>query len=129
MVPGKTGKGQAMGEDSKLKLFRVRMSTYRTDGLVTNEWTQDDTGAAEAERGVRGTVAQFYRAAKQLPGLEAWQCRLARSRRNRSGLALRAWTRLKSLAYSSHQTVYQPNKGLLAAYRRQELACPTPTFA
>ena len=46
-----------MGEDSKRKLFRVRVSTYRTDDLVTNEWTQDDTGAAEAERGVCGTVA------------------------------------------------------------------------
>ena len=128
MAPGTTGKGQATGKDSKLKLFRVRVSTYRTDDLVANELAQDDT-AAEAECGVRGTVAQFHREAKQLPNLEARQCRLARSRRNRSGLALRARTRLKSLAYSSHQMVYQPKKGLLAAYRRQELACPTSTLA
>ena len=104
------------------------MSTHPTDDLVTNELAQDDT-AAEAERGVRGTVAQFHREAKQLPGHEAWQCWLARSRRNRSGLALRARTRLKSLAYSSHQMVYQLKKGLLAAYRRPELACPTSTLA
>ena len=129
VAQGKTVKVKTMPKDSKLKRFRVLVSTHRTDYLVTNELAQDDTAAAETESGVRWTIEQFHREAKQLTGLEACQCRLARSQRNHIGLALRAWTRLKSLAYSSHQTVYQLKQGLLDAYMRQELARPTLVFA
>lgn len=126
---GKTVKVRAMPKDSKLKLFRVLVNTHRTDYLVTNELTQNNTAAAEAESGVRWTIEQFHREAKQLTGLEACQCRLARSQRNHIGLALRVWTRLKSLAYNSHQTVYELKEGLLDAYMRQELTRPTIVFA
>lgn len=126
---GKTVKVKAMPKDSKLKLFRVLVSPHRTDCLVTNELTQNETAAAEAESGVRWTIEQFHREAKQLTGLEACQCRLARSQRNHINLALRVWTRLKSLAYSSKKTVYQLKQGLLDAYMNRELAKPTLVFA
>ncbi len=126
---GKTVKVKGMPKDSKLKLFRVLVNTHRTDYLVTNELAQNDTVAAEAKSGVRWTIEPFHREARQLTGLEACQCRLARSQRNHIGLALRVWTRLKSLAYSSHQTVYELKQGLLDAYMRQELTCPTIVFA
>ena len=129
VAQGKTVKVKGMPKESKLKLFRVLVSTHRTDYLVSNELAQHDTAAAEAESGVRWTIEQFHREAKQLTGLEACQCRLARSQRNHIGLALRVWTRLKSLAHSSHQTVYQLKQGLLDAYVRQEMAHPTLTFA
>ena len=129
VAQGKTVKVKGMPKDSKLKLFRVLVSTHRTDYLVTNELTQHDTAAAEAESGVRWTVEQLPREAKQLTGLEACQCRLARSQRNHIGLALRVWTRLKTLAYKGHKTVYELKEGLLDGYMRQEMAQPTLTFA
>ena len=126
---GKVVKVKAMPKDCKLKLFRVLVSPHRTDYLATNELTQDETAVAEAESGIRWKIEQFHREVKQLTGLEACQCRLARSQRNHIGLAVRAWARLKTLAYSSQQTVYQLKSGLLDAYMRHELANPTISFA
>nr|GFD26692.1 hypothetical protein [Tanacetum cinerariifolium] len=99
VVEGKLVKVRGMPKDSKLKLFRVLVSTHRTDYLVTNELGQDDTQAAEQESNVRWLIEQFHREAKQLTGLQACQCRLARSQRNHIALALRTWTCLKRVAH------------------------------
>ena len=79
---GKTVKVKGMPKDCKLKLFRVLVSTHRTDYLVTNEAEPTDTAAAEHESSVRCTIEQFHRELKQLTGVQACQCRLARSQRN-----------------------------------------------
>ena len=71
------------------------MSTHRTDYLVTNEAGPRETAAAEQESSVRWTIEQFHRERKQLTGVRACQCRLARSQRNHIALALRTWTCLK----------------------------------
>jgi len=129
VVHGKVLKVRGMPKESKLKVFRVLVSTHRTDYLVTNELAQQETAAAEAESGRRWTMEQFHREAKYLTGLEACQCRLARSQRNHIGLALRVWFRLKTLAYRTNQTVYQLKAGLLNAYMKQELSELTLAFA
>lgn len=126
---GKLVKVKGMPKDSRLKLFRVLVSTHRTDYLVTNELGQDDTQAAEQESNVRWLIEQFHREAKQLTGLQACQCRLARSQRNHIALALRTWTCLKRVAYQTKTTVYQLKQGLLDDYLRRELAQPTLRFA
>ncbi|OWP61316.1 transposase [Hymenobacter amundsenii] len=126
---GKLLKVKKMPQDVKLKCFRVLVSTHRTDYLVTNELAQDDTAAAEQESNVRWLIEQFHREAKQLTGLQACQCRLARSQRNHISLALRTWTSLKRVAYQTGQTVYQLKQGLLDDYLRRELAQPTLRFA
>lgn len=126
---GKLLKVKKMPKDVKLKCFRVRVSPHRTDDLVTNELAQDDTAAAEQESNVRWLIEQFHREAKQLTGLQACQCRLARSQRNHIALALRTWTSLKRIAYQTSTTVYQLKQGLLDDYLRRELAQPTLRFA
>lgn len=126
---GKLIKVRKMPKDVKLKLFRVLVSPHRTDYLVTNELEQDDTAAAEAESNGRWLSEQFHRQAKQLTGLQACQCRLARSQRNHIALALRTWACLKRLAYQTKTTVYQLKQGLLDDYLRRELVQPTLRFA
>ena len=118
-----------MPKDCKLKLFRVLVSTHRTDYLVTNEVEPRDTAAAEQESSVRWTIEQFHRELKQLTGVQACQCRLARSQRNHIALAVRAWTRLKQAAYQTKKTVYQLKQGFLDAYIRHELLQPALAFA
>ncbi|WP_460546600.1 transposase, partial [Hymenobacter frigidus] len=120
---------QTASKDCKLKLFRVRVSTHRTDYLVTNEAEPRDMAAAEQESSVRWTIEQFHRELKQLTGVQACQCRLARSQRNHIALAVRAWTRLKQVAYQTQQTVYQLKQGFLDAYMRYELIKPALAFA
>ena len=70
-------KVMGMPKNCKLKRFRVRVSTHRTDYLVTNEVKPRDTVAAEQESSVRWTVEPFHRERKQLTGVQAYQCRLA----------------------------------------------------
>lgn len=122
---GKLLKVKGMPKESKLRLFRVLVSTHRTDYLVTNEVAQNDTAAAEQESNVRWLIEQFHREAKQLTGLQACQCRLARSQRNHIALALRTWTCLKKLAGQAKTTAYQLKQSLLDDYMRRELVQPT----
>ena len=129
VAQGKTLKVNGMPKDCKLKLFRVRMSTRQTDYLVTNEVEPRETAAAEQESGVRWTMEPFHRKRKQLSGVRAYQCRLARSQRNHIALAVRAWTRLKQATYQTQETKYQLKQGFLDAYMRHELLQPTLAFA
>jgi len=77
---GKTVKLKGFAGATRLKLFRVAVSTHRTEYLVTNEMTQSDTDAAQKESRHRWKIEQFHREAKQTTGLERCQCRLNRSR-------------------------------------------------
>ena len=129
VVQGKVLKVKGMPKDCKLKLFRVLVSTHRTDYLVTNEAEPCDTAAAEQESSVRWTIEQFHRELKQLTGVQACQCRLARSQRNHIALAVRAWTCLKQAAYHTKKTVYQLKQGFLDEYMQHELRQPTLAFA
>ena len=90
VVHGKMLKVKGMPRDCKLKLVRVLVSTHRTDYLVTTEMEPRDTAAAEQESSVRWTVEPFHRELKQLTGVQACRCRLARSQRNHIALAVRA---------------------------------------
>jgi hypothetical protein len=126
---GKLIKVHKMPADTRFKLFRVLVSTHRTDYIVTNDLSQRDTTAAEEKSGIRWTVEQFHREDKQITGLEGCQCRLARSQRNHIALAALTWLRFKQLAYLTKKTVYQLKSQLLDDYLRQELAKPTLVFA
>ena len=79
------------------------------DCLVTNKLAQDDAYVAEQESNVRWLIEQFHCEAKQLTGLQACQCRPARSQRNHIALALRVWTWLITQSLRSINS----NKGCL----------------
>ena len=67
--------------------------------------------ARKQESNVRWTIEPFHRERRQLTGVQACQCRLARSQRNHIVLAVRAWTRLKQAAYQTKKTVCQLKQG------------------
>ena len=129
LVQGKLVKLHQFPLDKKVKLFRVEVSTHRTDYIVTNELEQDSLKAVEQISSLRWCVEQLHREEKQLTGIEESQCRLARAQRNHILAATLVWTRLKQLAYSYAQTVYQLKKGLLDDYLRQQLVKPTIPFS
>jgi DDE superfamily endonuclease len=58
---GKLVKVKGFAQDMYLKLFRVVVSTDRTDYIVTNDMTQSDTDEAQKESGHRWKVEQFHR--------------------------------------------------------------------
>jgi len=126
---GKVIKVKGFPKDHKVKLFRVVLSTQRTDYVVTNDLTQDDTYAAQYACGIRWKIEQFHRETKQLTGLESCQCRKARIVRNHIACAILVWVRLKQVAAETNQTLYKVKHGLLSDYLRQQLASPTITMA
>jgi hypothetical protein len=125
---GKTVKVKGFAQDTYLKLFRVQVSTDRTDYIVTNDVTQSDTDEAQKESGHRWKIEQFHREEKQLTGIERCQCRLNRSQRNHLCASMLVWLCFKELAYKTEQTVYQLKHNLMSDYLKQQLRNPTIAF-
>jgi len=122
---GKLVKIKGFPGSHKVKLFRVVLSTQRTDYIVTNEMEQDNVEVVQDVCGFRWKVEQFHRETKQLTGLEGNQCRKARIVRNHIGCAILVWIRLKQVAVETHRTVYQVKHDLLSDYLRQQLRSPS----
>jgi hypothetical protein len=127
-VSGKTIKIRGFPTDHKVRLFRVVVSTHRTDGVITNDPACLSTAAAHSRCGLRWKIEQLHREVKQLTGIERCQCRKNRSQRNHIAIAFLVWARLKSLAYQTAQTVYQIKQNLLKSYLVRELSTPSINF-
>lgn len=126
---GKLVKVRGFPGDYKVKLFRVEVSTHRTEWVVTNDLSQGSTHDAQQVSALRWKIEEFHREAKQLTGLEDCQCRKARIQRNHIACSLLVWVRLKTLAYQTQQTVYQLKHGLLHDYLVHQLKNPAIKMA
>jgi len=122
---GKLIKIRGFPKDKKLKLFRVTVSTNRTEFVVTNDLTQASTDTVQDVCGIRWKIEEFHRELKQLTGVEACQCRKARIQRNHIACALLVWSRLKTIAYQTGRTVYQIKHGMLSDYLIEQLKHPS----
>lgn len=125
---GKIIKIKAFPFNKKVKLFRVTISTNRTDYIVTNDLSQSLTDVVLHVCKIRWKIEEFafgilrkHREIKQLTGIESCQCRKARLQRNHIACAMLVWLRLKNLAYKTGQTVYQIKHNLLSNYLIQQL--------
>ena len=126
---GKTIKIYGFPKDSKVQLFRVPVSSHRTDYVVTNDVCQSSTQDTRKVCAVRWKIEQYHREIKQLTGIESCQCRKARIQRNHVHCALLVWTRLKDIAYQNATNVYQLKHGLLRDYLVQQLKRPSLSMA
>jgi hypothetical protein len=122
---GKSIKIKKFPKDCKMKLFRVVVSTNRTDWVVTNDLSQDKTQGTQQACALRWKIEQFHRELKQLTGVEKCQARKARIQRNHIACAVLVWIRLKAIARKAGTTVYQLKQNLLSDYMRQELRSPS----
>ena len=122
---GKVIKIRGFPGEHKVKLFRVVLSTQRTDYVVTNEMAQDNVAVVQDVCGFRWKVEQFHRETKQLTGVEGNQCRKARIVRNHIGCAILVWVRLKQVAVETQRTIYHVKHDLLDDYLRQQIKSPS----
>ena len=111
-------------KDHQVKLFRLVLSTKRTDYIATNDMAQDSTQVTQDGCGLRWKIEQFHRETKQTTGLEGCQCRLARIQRNHIACAILVWVRLKQVAQQTASTIYNLKQGLLDDYMRFQLRSP-----
>ena len=122
---GKPIKIRGFPASKKVKLFRVTVSTNRTDFVVTNDNAQATTDAVQDVCGIRWKIEEFHREIKQLTGVEACQCRKARIQRNHIACALLVWNRLKMIAYQTGKTVYQIKHDMFSNYLIEQLKYPS----
>ena len=116
----------------KVKLFRVTVSTDRTDFIATNDFSQNSTDIVQKVCKVclrhananDGKLRSFTPELKQLTGIESCQCRKGRIQRNHIACAILVWLRLKDLAYKTGQTIYQIKHRLLSNYLIEQLKRP-----
>jgi hypothetical protein len=128
-LQGKTIKIKGFPKNHKVKLFRVEVSTNRTDWVVSNDLDQNSTLDVQDACALRWKIEQFHRELKQLTEIEKCQCRKARIQRNHIACAVLVWIRLTSLARKSCSTAYKIKHNLLSSYLRQELRSPSVTMA
>lgn len=121
---GKTLHIKDFPKGHQVKLFRLVLSTKRTDYIATNDMAQDSTRATQEVCGLRWKIEQFHRETKQTTGIEGCQCRLARIQRNHIACAILVWIRLKQVAQETASTLYQLKQGLLDDYMRAQLRSP-----
>jgi hypothetical protein len=122
---GKVIKRKGFPAHHKVKVFRVALSTQRTDYIVTNDMAQDKVEVVQDVCAFRWKVEQFHRETKQLTGIEGCHCRQARIVRNHIGCAMLVWVRLKQVAYETQRTIYRVKHDLLKDSLRQQLKSPT----
>lgn len=115
---GKLIKIRGFPAEHKVKIFRVVLSTQRTDYVVTNEMAQDNVEVVHDLCSFRWKVEQFHRETKQLTGIEGNQCRKSRIVRNHIGCAILVWVRLKQVAIETRRTIYRVKHELLDEYLR-----------
>ena len=108
-----------------MKLFRVAVSTNRTDYVATNDLSQSSTNLVQEVCKIRWEIEEFHREIKQITGIESCRCRKARLQRNHIACAMLVCIRLKNLAYQTGQTVYQNKHILLPNYLIQQLKRPS----
>lgn len=113
----------------QVRLFRIVLSSQRTDFVATNDPAQHDAQATQDVCGFRWKVEQFHRESKQVTGLQACQCRRARIVRNHIACALLVWARLKQVAQETQRSIYQVKHDLLSNYMRDQLRSPAVRMA
>jgi hypothetical protein len=126
---GKTIHLKKMPKGHRMKLFRLVLTTERTDYVITNDMTQDDADVVKQNcgpwRAKDWKIEQFHRESKQVTGLEGCQCRLSRALRNHIACSFLVWAHLKRLATQLNTNVYRLKFSLLDEYMRQQLKSPS----
>lgn len=126
---GKRVKVKKFPGSFKLQLFRVTVSSDRTDYIVTNDLTQDSLEDTQNESGTRWKIEQLHREEKQLTGIESCQARLNRSQRNHICLATLAWLVLKETAKTRGVTIYHQKRAPLLELVAELWRHPATAFA
>lgn len=122
---GKLIKINKFPRDKKVKLFRVTVSTNRTEYVATNNLTQSSNDQVKNQCKIRWKIEEFHREIKQLTGIESCQCRLKIIQKNHIACALLVWSFLKKIAQRCSQSVYQLKATLFSEHLRRLLKNPS----
>lgn len=126
---GKQIKVYKFPKNHTVQLFRVSVSTNRTEHIITNDDTCQTTDDTRNECAIRWKIEQLHREAKQLTGIEKCQCRKSRIQRNHILCSWLVWLQLAQTAYKKGVSMYQLKHSFLDDYMVAELRNPRVRFA
>jgi hypothetical protein len=109
----------------RVQVFRLEVSTNRTDYIVTNSKAKYNIEDIRSICSIRWKIEQFHREIKQITGIEKCQCRIASSQKNHIACAILLLSQLKYYARKINTNVYQLKQGLLTNYMINELKNPS----
>ncbi|MEM9538735.1 MAG: transposase [Cyanobacteria bacterium P01_E01_bin.42] len=125
---GKVIKIRGFPAEKKVKLFRVTISTNRTEYIATNDLSQNSTSRVKTYCAWRWKIEEFHREVKQVTGIESCQCRKAAIQKNHIACALWVWNFLTTIARQTQTTVYALKQRLLDDYLTAQLCSSTLSF-
>jgi hypothetical protein len=125
---GYHGKLKDLPAHRPVKLFRIVVSTDKTEYIVTNDVAIMTTGNARKESAIRWKIEEFHREMKQLTGIELCQARKNRSQRNHIAMAMLAWIQLKTRAWTTGKTIYAVKQDPLRVFVAQLWRKPGTVF-
>lgn len=113
----------------EVKVFKVTVSTNRTDYVLTNNIDANSTVVIATKQKMRWNVESFHREIKQLTGIAKCQCRKALSQRTHIFCAMLVWNKIKEMAYQTYSTAYQIKREPLKNFLLEQLKLDCPKFA
>jgi hypothetical protein len=113
----------------EVKLFKVVVSTDRTDFVLTNDLREHQVEYIAHKQQMRWNIEAFNREVKQLTGIEKCQCRKVSAQRSHIFCAMLVWNKLKQMAWQTLDTIYQVKFEPLKNFLIQRLKMKTPSFA
>lgn len=126
---GYHGRLKGLPKKRLLKLFRIVVSSDKTEYIVTNDVAIRATDDARAESAIRWKIEEFHRELKQVTGIERCQARKNRSQRNHIVMCMLAWLQLKVSAWATNKTIYQVKQDPLKAFVAEQWRNPATIFS
>jgi len=114
---------------TKVKLFRVQVSTNRTDYVATNDMTQGSADGVRKASAIRWKIEEFHRELKQTTGIEKCQARKQRSQRDHINLCVQAWMVMKTAVRKNGISIYEQKNQPLRDYVTARWREPYTVFA
>lgn len=109
----------------QVKLFRVTISTDRTEYVITNNMSLISSDDCQKEIAVRWKIEEFHREIKQTTGIEKCQCRKNRSQRNHICLCMQVWVFLSERAHRLETTIYKVKNQAFKNFLALEMRNPS----
>ena len=125
---GYHGKLRYLPANRPVQLFRIVVSTDKTEYIVTNDVTLKTTNDTRKESAIRWKIEEFHRELKQLTGIERCQARKNRSQRNHIAMSMLAWIQLKTRAWATGKTIYEVKHDPLQQYVADQWRHPATVF-
>lgn len=123
------GRLKGLPKKRLLKLFRIVVSSDKTEYIVTNDVAIKTTDDTQKESAIRWKIEEFHRELKQLTGIERCQARKNRSQRNHIVMCMLAWLQMKVVAWATNRTIYQVKQDPLKAFVVKQWRHPATVFA